>query len=669
MTKTDRPGSGEWPDITLVVMPFFRIGVPPLSVACLTGYLRAHGYDGRCRCLDLRLAENRFTSYVNTGYDALYAVEVPDLPLILGVVDNFRHQRSLLAGFDDLLVEYLATRPLSFYALKGELARIHDLAEAAQEELRQGEIICFTTYRSNFLATVICALLVRRRHPEALIVFGGPQVSQSDSAARLALKAGACDVVVAGEGEKPLLALARAYRDSGPLAVPGAMTLAPDGKGFMVVPPESVDLVELPCPDFSALELDRYPEAPSLLPVYSSRGCPFSCHFCNEGRMWRSFRQLPAARVVAMMAELHRRHGAWRFYFMDSLLNASRAWLEEFCDLLLTQGHDFLWYGYFRADTTPELVRLMKRAGLEGAFVGAESLSNRMLAGMNKKRQAENNQRALEDFIAARVLVQVGNVLGFPGETEEMFREHWQNVMAVTRRHPGACIFNYESFQFVPSCAIYDAPERFGLKVAGWPEALAAKVPELAEVVRAIPMAVSGSPSLDAIVRRQALFAKSFENDAHALRSLAVIEATPGLARGLRHLAGGAAVRIDLDNLSLRALTGDGEGGEIWWRDTRLATLDRLGRALFDLLDGSRSVAEVAMALAEAGSAPTVGGGAPQPLPTGPAPAGLVPAARPGLVAFLRELLARGVLFEILDRPARPVAPAASPPSRASTCI
>ena len=491
-----------------IIMPYFRTEVPPLGIACLNSYLKKHNLI--LSCTDFRLFKNDIQATVSLGYRDNFVMDIADLPLILTIIKNYREGRFILEGMDKVIKDYVRDRPLSILKLKQDIVDIYNIISCHLKKLLCYEIILFTTYETNFFFTIMCTLLLRQQKRDIFIVYGGPQVTQSDNSRKLVLKLGLVDTVVIGEGEKALLDIIRSYKAAKPMVVKGTMTYDSNKDQFNINPADPLDINSLPCPDFSVLNLRGYPKMNFFLPLYTSRGCLFRCNFCDEWRAWYPFRQMEPEKVVSWMKDLHRKYGAFQFYFSDSLLNASFSWLEEFSDRLQKEKLDFQWRGCFRANMTRELAQRLKKSGLFRAFIGTEAFTEQLLKSMDKKRTPLDNLKAIEAFCEAGILLEISNIIGFPYESNQDFEKRWNTFIDLFKKYPMSIIVNNEPFQLRPSSRIFDNLDDFGLTIKYWGPKIINMLPEVNPIVSKIAMSVKGRPGPGQITQRLASMQKSF---------------------------------------------------------------------------------------------------------------------------------------------------------------
>ena len=90
------------------------------------------------------------------------------------------------------------------------------------------------------------------------------------------------------------------------------------------------NLDELPNPDYSLIDLERYQSHLSYAynhrrqgVLVTSRGCPYLCTYCNTFA-GKTARLRSAAHVVAEMEQMSAEHGIQDFYVVDDIFNLDR---------------------------------------------------------------------------------------------------------------------------------------------------------------------------------------------------------------------------------------------------------------------------------------------------------------------------------------------------------
>ncbi len=478
------------PSRLLCIVPPYSIKGPPLTAATLLGFLASQGRDD-VGFLDLRLGTSNVyaPTYVTTGAAGeTYAMDVPDLPLVLSAIASDRRGAAIEWNHrDPVFATYCRERSIDAEFLARYLSSITRYLTARLAELESLTFIGFSVWTSNYLSTLIACMIVRRRFPEATVVLGGPQVTESRGAARLALASGLADRVVRGEGEQALLELLTEHGDGRP-----APSRALDDA---IIERPLLRVKQKPLPDFEKMDVAAYQFHGDrvTIPFELSRGCTDKCSFCSEWVFWRKFRSDDPLRVVAQIQELSRRYDARDIYFVDSLLNGVPSRLMTFAEELLSRGIEITWGGFMRASMDQERARLLKRAGLRRVFIGIESMSDETLQLMNKRRTQADNIRALEAFLGAGLeAVDCGLIPGFPGDTPERFTATLRELVRLRERY-GQLSIKIEPFSITPGQPVFQRLADFGLERHDWPGSTLALAPELAEITGALTHRVTGA--------------------------------------------------------------------------------------------------------------------------------------------------------------------------------
>jgi radical SAM superfamily enzyme YgiQ (UPF0313 family) len=160
------------------------------------------------------------------------------------------------------------------------------------EELSEPGIFLFSSYMWNHDVNLIVAGHVKRRLPNALVIFGGPQVPKQRLALLDFLRRNECvDMVVRGEGEEALAEILETIARSG-VSADGLLACDFSGvagvtyrhSGLVEAPdrarPKSLE--EFPSPYLTGL-FDHWIDAMDYMGLETNRGCPYGCTFCDWG--------------------------------------------------------------------------------------------------------------------------------------------------------------------------------------------------------------------------------------------------------------------------------------------------------------------------------------------------------------------------------------------------
>ncbi len=254
--------------------------------------------------------------------------------------------------------------------------------------------------------------------PDVPIVGGGPIATARRGALLKAVPA--LDLLVVGEGEVPFAALLSGTAKKG-LVMRSGETVVDTGDGDIV---DNLD--DIPNPDYSLVNLDRYEEHLSYAynhrrqgVLLTSRGCPFLCTYCNTFA-GKTARLRSAENVVQEMEQLYLNYAIRDFYVVDDIFNINRRRTETVFRRLIAQNRD--WRLYFvnglRADImTRELVDLMVEAGTVWVTYAIESGSPRIQALVKKNMQLDRSLEIIRYSQDKGMVVNVNTMYGFPTET------------------------------------------------------------------------------------------------------------------------------------------------------------------------------------------------------------------------------------------------------------
>ncbi len=167
------------------------------------------------------------------------------------------------------------------------------------------------------------------------------------------------------------------------------------------------NLDSLPQPDFSLIKGYK---ANALLPISTSRGCPFDCSFCSVTKIFgRKFRFRSAQNVIE---ELRTRE-AKQFFFCDDNFTAYPKRALILMDLMLKNKiRD--WSCQVRCDVAKsnDMLDLMARSGCKLVCIGFESINRKTLEAYDKKQSVEDIVHAIRSFHKKKIKIHGMFVLG-----------------------------------------------------------------------------------------------------------------------------------------------------------------------------------------------------------------------------------------------------------------
>jgi anaerobic magnesium-protoporphyrin IX monomethyl ester cyclase len=269
------------------------------------------------------------------------------------------------------------------------------------------------------------ARVAKEACPDTTVVMGGPHATFMGR--QILSDEPAVDFVVRGEGEETLLELAQKLPARRSLEEVKGIVFRKDGQ-IVETParPFIQDLDALPRPAYHLLPIDMYRiHGRKLLPIMSSRGCPFQCSFCVASQMFGAgFRGRSPENVLDELEWLRDEYGAEAVTFQDDTLTFSRQRILDICDGILERGLKLAWGCGTRADVvTKEVLAKMRKAHCNEVCFGVESGCQRIRDALKKKVTTEQCENAIKWAKEAGIFVTVSVILGYPGETKETLEQ------------------------------------------------------------------------------------------------------------------------------------------------------------------------------------------------------------------------------------------------------
>jgi radical SAM superfamily enzyme YgiQ (UPF0313 family) len=180
-----------------------------------------------------------------------------------------------------------------------------------------------------------------------------------------------------------------------------------------------------PVPRFDLLDIDAY----ATMAVQHSRGCPFSCEFCDIWQLYgRRHRVKSPHRMTAELDALLA--AGWRgsvFFVDDNFIGNRRLAKRSLAALERWQrDHGFPFQFFTEASVNlgddEELMRRMRDAGFNFVFLGIETPSVESLLGANKPVNVKLDLlESVRSIQAHGIEVSSGFIVGFDEDTDDIF--------------------------------------------------------------------------------------------------------------------------------------------------------------------------------------------------------------------------------------------------------
>ncbi len=327
-----------------------------------------------------------------------------------------------------------------------------------------------STTTSSFLDGVRIAALAKRILPEITTIFGGPHVSALKG--RILDVFAPVDIVTVGEGEETLLELMQ-NADQSRSKIPGIVCRNRSGETiFNGYRPKGIDLDTLPFPAYEKLTdypnlyrlpLFSYPKAPNTSCI-SSRGCPYSCSYCDRSVFGRSFRFNSADYLYEHMRYLNRRFGIRHINFYDDQFTFHRKRVQDLTQQLVRRPLPMTFNCTVRAEHIDcGLLRRLKAAGCWMVSLGIETADQALLSRHRQNVDIDLLAEKIIEIHHAGLRTKGLLMMGLPGETETSIKKSKAFVFSLPIDE-----FNVSKFTPFPGSPIYERIEEYGTFTEDW---------------------------------------------------------------------------------------------------------------------------------------------------------------------------------------------------------
>ena len=281
------------------------------------------------------------------------------------------------------------------------------------------DIVGITAMTMTMIDVIKTVDIVKSLDSNIKVILGGPHVHLFPEET-IDLKG--VDYLVLGEGEVTFKELLDSVNDKSRLRdIPG-LVFKDNGKIINTgVRPLIKNIDEVP---FPARHMVSYKKYTSLLSkgnivttIFTSRGCPYKCTFCDRPHLGKMFRARSPENVVQELEECVKM-GIDNFLFYDDTFSVNKKRVIDICKEIIKRKLNIDWDIRTRVDNVnEEMLRLMKKAGCNGIHYGIETGSEKILKVLDKGITIEEANRIFELTRKYRIPTLAYFMIGNPTET------------------------------------------------------------------------------------------------------------------------------------------------------------------------------------------------------------------------------------------------------------
>ena len=283
--------------------------------------------------------------------------------------------------------------------------------------MRPPHLFGFSVLTAALKSAVDLAGRLKERYPDSVICFGGIHPTAAPDEV---LSFPQVDAVIRGEGEYPLLELARCVREGRDHRHISGLSYRDGGRTVHNgCAPLIEDLDALPPFPYHRFTSPRY----DLGFVISSRGCPYGCIFCsNRVTTGRRYRIRSAESIVREIELLAGSYGRRQVLFLDDNLLVSRERIHRLLEAIRARGlHRSMTFSFqARGDNVDRpLLQELYDSGFRSVFFGLETASERIMKAIQKGETVAQCAEAVTLAKSIGFHVSATFIYALPGETHE----------------------------------------------------------------------------------------------------------------------------------------------------------------------------------------------------------------------------------------------------------
>ncbi len=300
-----------------------------------------------------------------------------------------------------------------------EQLNYQDLKERISQE--NPDVIGITAMTFTLIDVIKTAQLAKETNPEIKIVLGGPHVNIYP---KETLAINGIDFLVLGEGEEPLEKLLDNINQIEELRQTKGIVFK-DGDEIINTGHQELirDLDSIPFPKRDLLPYQKYfsivsSKAP-VTTMFTSRGCPFQCLFCDRPHLGKIFRARSAKNVVDEMKECQDM-GIKEIIIYDDTFGVNRQRVLDICSEIRERRLTIAWDVRTRVDTVDEeVLKAMKSANCQRIHYGVEAGTEKILKILKKGINLKQIKNAFKMTKKIGIETIGYFMIGSPRETKE----------------------------------------------------------------------------------------------------------------------------------------------------------------------------------------------------------------------------------------------------------
>jgi radical SAM superfamily enzyme YgiQ (UPF0313 family) len=323
---------------------------------------------------------------------------------------------------------------------------------------RRPGVLGLSCYCWNLEVNLELARLYKSLAPDSLVVLGGPEVGPTAEACLEENRS--VDAVVRGEGELTFRELLRCLvGGKGSLGeIRGITYRADSGVTSTADRAPIANLGEIPSPYLTGVLTPR----DRVTYVETSRGCPYRCAYCYEGKNFPKVRFFPEKRIQREVEAVVNAPGVRSFHLVDSVFNLKKDRLQRLARMISEvnrAGARILTVEILAETVDEQTVELFRQAHVASVETGPQTVHQDTLALMRRHHDPERFARGVTLLQDAGIQVLCDLIVGLPGDNFFRFARSIQEVMGLG---PSRLVFSV--LHVLPGTELYENAASYGLR-------------------------------------------------------------------------------------------------------------------------------------------------------------------------------------------------------------
>jgi len=276
------------------------------------------------------------------------------------------------------------------------------------------KLIGITSTTISYIPATQIARAAKEASPNSKVVMGGAHVTFTPH--QTLKECPWIDIVVRGEGERPMLELTKGR----PLSTIEGISYRRNGKIVDNPIGQPLHPDEIPVPAYDMLDMTKY----AYVVLMCTRGCFHQCSFCELPSLHGEKIRCRSAKKISEELELaFSLNPTLEIRYEDEFMGLQIERTLEILEMIKSKE-----VGQFRAATRPdginkEILEKLKAAGCTNLYIGMESGSDDVLRFNKRGITVAKIFEIVRMFEESEMLFHAGFILGLPGETRDTLQQ------------------------------------------------------------------------------------------------------------------------------------------------------------------------------------------------------------------------------------------------------